>query len=1480
MAEDVPLTVDSNTITALAEEGTDTAQDTITVFLMNIDLEPFQLEMTSVTQDTQSLKVSGQLTVTVVNNGSGDVTDQYLIVLFEDTDHSGAYDTESDNILGKTSIASGPGPGGAMDISVALVGEVLFRDSPIYVFVDSANDLEETDETNNLLSSRPSGTDVSASLLGLDNTACPDLVTLSVRIGNSGGATVGAGVSVAFYDGDPNSGGALIGTTSSTQSLEPGHYEDMAFQWTNPSSGIRDIYAQADDDGTGTGALDEVDEENNLVFCEMGICIAPPSPGPQGISGVVMDAVTGALLPWANVTLHLEEGGEPGTVIAQHTTAGHGWFVFSALDPGSYILKASIEGYITGDRRLVLASGETLTNQNIVLSPILGPEEVRIVLTWGEAPEDLEAHLTAPNPEGCRHHCYYWNRDIPGASLDRDDRDSYGPETITITQKASGTYRYYVHDFTNKGSGTSQALSLSGARVKVYFDSGADPLDFTVPPQAGTVWHVFNLDGDTGEVTPVKRMTLQDHPGEIDFPVIRSDAVRNAIWGEPYTYEVEAEDPDLDILTYSLFETPEGMTVDPATGLIQWTPSGGQGGRHDVALSVTDGRCGEDMQTFWIDVTYVPVVLFSVESCSGFNPGGDITLSWSTERAETVAIDHGIGEVSSTGSLTIPSPESPTVYTLTAANGAGQAQRTAPQKPSVTFSASPMSIPPPGGIATLTWTSQCAGSCEIEGIGPVDLSGSLDVTVNKTTAITLTATNGAGSVSKVMTITVSEPSCNSRPEVTFTSTPLCEWSPGDPVTLTWHTQNPACTSSCKIDQGIGQVEPNGSLEVTPTEPTTYTLTATGPVGSTVKTAQVPNLLPLWIRSLRANPYRLRPGESATLIWGTQCADTCTIDQGIGDVDTSGALTVTPADLPITYTLTATDQSGFITESTTIYHVAPSATFSVSPGTIKSGETATLTWSTEHATSCTIEPEIGDVALSGSSVVQPEQNTTYTLRAQGQGGTISRQVTVRYVAPTAQILADPESMVLGQSSTLSWVFSNADTCTIDQGIGDVQLGETVVVAPTGTTTYTITSVGPGGTATDSVTVTLLYPPSITVLQPDGVHDTADKVFLIKWSDEDIDSNASISLYYFYYIGEEEGVIETLIVAGLSEDPGGAGNDEYVWDTMDIPEGDYYVSAVIDDGVFDPVEDHSNGPVTIVHAFTNEVKITAGDAASYDNFGTSVSVSGDYAIVGASGDEDYGYSSGSAYIFKRDGSNWTEQTKLTASDAAAYDYFGNSVYISGDYAIVGAYRDDNAGGDSSGSAYIFKRDGTSWTEQAKLAASDAAEYDNFGYSVSISGDHAIVGTASASAYIFKLDGTYWIEQAKLTASDADPEGGGGFGESVSISGDYAIVGACWDKDHGDASGAAYIFKLEGSNWTEHAKIAASDASLYNHFGYSVSISGDYAIVGKHIVFEGCSSGIQCACRAPMSSSETDLTGPNRPYLRVKVNRNGIILEHPYP
>jgi len=251
-----------------------------------------------------------------------------------------------------------------------------------------------------------------------------------------------------------------------------------------------------------------------------------------------------------------------------------------------------------------------------------------------------------------------------------------------------------------------------------------------------------------------------------------------------------------------------------------------------------------------------------------------------------------------------------------------------------------------------------------------------------------------------------------------------------------------------------------------------------------------------------------------------------------------------------------------------------------------------------------------------------------------------------------------------------------------------------------------------------------------------------------------------------------------------------------------------------------------------------KLTASDGAEGDRFGISVSISGDYAIVGAYIDDDNGVNSGSAYIFKRDGSNWTEEQKLTASDGAEDDWFGRFVSISGEYAIVSAYfNDDN--GINSGSAYIFKRDGSNWIEEQKLTASDGDRDDAFGISVSISGDYAFVGAYedddnginSGSAYIFKRDGSNWIEKQKLTASDGDEVDQ--FGRSISISGKYAIVGANYDDDNGVYfSGSAYIFERDGTNWTEEQKLTASDGAEYDFFGSSVSISDEYVIVGAYL------------------------------------------------
>jgi hypothetical protein len=247
-----------------------------------------------------------------------------------------------------------------------------------------------------------------------------------------------------------------------------------------------------------------------------------------------------------------------------------------------------------------------------------------------------------------------------------------------------------------------------------------------------------------------------------------------------------------------------------------------------------------------------------------------------------------------------------------------------------------------------------------------------------------------------------------------------------------------------------------------------------------------------------------------------------------------------------------------------------------------------------------------------------------------------------------------------------------------------------------------------------------------------------------------------------------------------------------------------------------------------------KLTALDTTAGDEFGTSVSISGDYAIIGTPFDDDKGVSSGSAYIFKRDGTTWSQEAKLTASDGNEYDYFGTSVSIYSNYAIVGAIGDEDEGA-YSGSAYIFKYDGTTWSQQAKLTASDGAAFDYFGNSVSIYGNYAIVGAFldnekgvdSGSAYIFKYDGATWSEEQKLTASDGNERDH--FGSSVSLSGDYAIVGADGDDDKGSDSGSAYIFKRDGTTWSQEDKLTASDGAVNDDFGYSVSISGDYAIVG---------------------------------------------------
>jgi hypothetical protein len=250
---------------------------------------------------------------------------------------------------------------------------------------------------------------------------------------------------------------------------------------------------------------------------------------------------------------------------------------------------------------------------------------------------------------------------------------------------------------------------------------------------------------------------------------------------------------------------------------------------------------------------------------------------------------------------------------------------------------------------------------------------------------------------------------------------------------------------------------------------------------------------------------------------------------------------------------------------------------------------------------------------------------------------------------------------------------------------------------------------------------------------------------------------------------------------------------------------------------------------------EAKLTASDAQAGDDFGYFVAYSEDTAVVGSPFDRNEGgINAGSAHVFVRDGATWTQQAKLVASDAAPGDWFGTSVAIDGDTIVVGAHHDDMPEAKDAGSAYVFVRTGTTWSEQAKIIAPDGEEDDEFGYSVALSGETAIVGAvtdntaggvSAGSAYVFVRSETRWTLQAKLRALDAMT--GDGFGGSVSVSADTAVVGATKGETSG---GAAYVFDREGAIWTQRASLTAFDASLSDEFGCSVSLSGDSLVVGS--------------------------------------------------
>ena len=230
------------------------------------------------------------------------------------------------------------------------------------------------------------------------------------------------------------------------------------------------------------------------------------------------------------------------------------------------------------------------------------------------------------------------------------------------------------------------------------------------------------------------------------------------------------------------------------------------------------------------------------------------------------------------------------------------------------------------------------------------------------------------------------------------------------------------------------------------------------------------------------------------------------------------------------------------------------------------------------------------------------------------------------------------------------------------------------------------------------------------------------------------------------------------------------------------------------------------------------------------GQAVAIDGDTIVMGAS---DRLGGGGAVYVFRRSRHGWIEDQKLTPGDLSPGDSFGWSVALSGDRCVVGAINDDPAG-TLSGSAYVFRRIAGGWIEEAKLTASDGRFYDRFGYAVSISGDTILVGQPEGSpftsllgsVYVFRQDGLTWLQEAKLRPIDGVD--GNHFGSSVSLDCDLALVGAPYGGTPVFAVGAAYLFERTGTGWIQREEITDCSPDDIYSYGYSVSLSRGTALI----------------------------------------------------
>lgn len=251
---------------------------------------------------------------------------------------------------------------------------------------------------------------------------------------------------------------------------------------------------------------------------------------------------------------------------------------------------------------------------------------------------------------------------------------------------------------------------------------------------------------------------------------------------------------------------------------------------------------------------------------------------------------------------------------------------------------------------------------------------------------------------------------------------------------------------------------------------------------------------------------------------------------------------------------------------------------------------------------------------------------------------------------------------------------------------------------------------------------------------------------------------------------------------------------------------------------------------------EDKIISPEPADEDNFGRALAVQGNLLVVTARKENLNAADVGAAYVFTCRGGEWTNTAKITAGDPTPGAYFGQSVAVQGGLIVVGAR---NADPNDAGAIYLFRESRDGWDEIAKVTPPDGKADDNFGFTVAMAGDTIAVGARRAdlpgakdagAAYVFSLHGNSVDLVAKLTAGDA--RAGDQLGQTIALAGDVIAVGANRaDTEEGADTGAIYLFRRAGNQWTEIEKVTASDGVAGDEFGYSLSAFGNRMVTGAH-------------------------------------------------